>query len=211
MDSDRARLCMAQALWITAEACITRDGDEFSVPVRPKYVRPLWENELMFETTPPQSLPELPADFDLSDLDDPTDGVIAVEVSHLLVRLCLKSAETLVSELAAKEGFLRQAGGPEVAARLFAMRLFQKIDAAVYQQLRYRVPLDQVAVAQARTEELLRAQLLDVVGAAVTYLLSDGRDVAIQMTAVAATTAGSEVRTAMPAVIAEFQSVGGDC
>lgn len=164
----------------------------------------------MFETTPPQSLPELPADFDLSDLDDPTAGVIAVEVSHLLVRLCLKSAETLVSELAAKEGFLRQAGGPEVASRLFAMRLFQKIDAAVYQQLRYCVPLDQVAAAQARTEELLRAQLLDVVGTAVTYLLSDGRDVAIQMTAVAATTAGSEMRTAMPDVIAEFQSVGGD-
>ena len=79
----------------------------------------------MFETTPPQSLPDLPADVDLSDLDDPTAGVIAVEVSHLLVRLCLKSAETLVSELAAKEAFLRQAGGSEVAARLFAMRLFQ--------------------------------------------------------------------------------------
>ena len=165
----------------------------------------------MFETTPPQSMPDLPADVDLSDLDDPTAGVIAVEVSHLLVRLCLKSAETLVSELAAKEAFLRQAGGSEVAARLFAMRLFQQIDAAIYHQLRCCVPLDQVASAQARTEELLRAQLRDVVGTAVSYLLSDGRDVAIQMTAVAATMAANHMRAAMPAVIAEFQSAEGDC
>ena len=162
----------------------------------------------MFETTPPQSLPELPADFDLSDLDDPTAGVIAVEVSHLLVRLCLKSAETLVSELAAKEGFLREAGGPEVASRLFAMRLFQQIDAALYRQLRCCLPLDQVAAAQVRTEELLRVKLVEVVGTAVRYLLSDGRDVAIQMTAVAATTAGSEMRAAMPAVIADFDQRG---
>lgn len=165
----------------------------------------------MFETTPSQSLPELPADIDLSDLDDPTAGVIAVELSHLVVRLCMRQAEPLVSDLASKEGFLRQDGGPEVAARLFAMRMFQQIDAAVYYQLRSCVPRDRIAAAQARTEELLRARFSDVVGTAASYLLSDGRDVAIQMTAVAATMAGKEVAAAMPAVIAEFQSIEEEC
>ena len=165
----------------------------------------------MFETTPPQSLPELPADVDLSDLDDPTAGVIAVEFSHLVVRLCMRQVEPLVSELASKEGFLRQDGGPEVASRLFAMRWFQQIDAAVYYQLRCCVPRDQIAAAQARTEELLRAQISAVVGTAISYLLSDGRDAAIQMTAVAATMAGKEVAAAMPAVIAEFQSLQEEC
>lgn len=162
-------------------------------------------------TTPPQSLPELPADVDLSDLDDPTTGVIAVELSRLIVRLCMRSAEPLVSDLASKEGFLRQDGGAEVAARLFAMRMFQQIDAAVYYQLRCCVPRSQIAAAQARAEELLRAQLADVVGTAVSYLLSDGRDAAIQMTAVAATMAGKAVAAAMPALIAEFQSVEEEC
>lgn len=161
--------------------------------------------------TPHETPPELPADVDLSDLDDPTAGVIAVELSHLVVRHCMRSAEPLVSDLAAKEGFLRGAGGPEVAARLFAMRMFGEIDAAVYYRLRSCVPREQVAAAQARTEDVLRAQLSDVVGTAVSYLLSDGRDVAIQMTAVAATMAGKEVLAAMPAIIAEFSSAGEDC
>ena len=174
-------------------------------------VGPLGENCVMFETTPHQSLPELPADVDLSDLDDPTAGVIAVELSHLIVRLCMRSAEPLVSDLASKEGFLRQDGGPEVAARLFAMKMFGQIDAAVYYQLRCCVPRNQIAAAQARTEEVLRAQLSDVVGTAISYLLSDGRDVAIQMTAVAATMAGKEVAAAMPALLAEFQSIGEEC
>lgn len=165
----------------------------------------------MFETTPPQSLPELPADVDLSGLDDPTTGVVAVELSRLVVRLCMRSAEPLVSDLSAKEAFLRQDGGAEVASRLFAMRMFQRIDAAVYYQLRCCVPRDQIAAAQARTEELLRAQFSDVVGTAVSYLLSDGRDVAIQMTAVAATMAGKAVAAAIPAVVAEFQSIEEEC
>lgn len=161
--------------------------------------------------TPQETLPELPADIDLSDLDDPMTGVIAVELSHLLVRHCLRSAEPLVSDLAAKEAFLRGAGGPEVATRLFAMRLFQQIDAAVYYRLRSCVAREHIAAAQARTEDLLRAQLSDVVGTAVSYLLSDGRDIAIQMTAVAATMAGKELLTAMPAIIAEFQSSAEAC
>ncbi len=198
-------LCMECALGITPWIGIAAVQRLLPESVTPKDVRPPWDNRLMFETTPPQSSPELPAGIDLSDLDDPTTGVIAVELSHLVVRLCMRSAEPLVSDLAAKEGFLRQDGGPEVASRLFAMRMFQQIDAAVYYQLRCCVPRDQIAAAQARTEELLRAQLADVVGTAVSYLLSDGRDTAIQMTAVAATMAGKEVAAAMPAVISEFQ------
>lgn len=42
-------------------------------------------------------------------------------------------------------------------------------------------------------------QFEDAVGTAISYLLSDGRDVAIQMTAVAATMAGNEVRDGMTA------------
>lgn len=160
----------------------------------------------MFETTPPQSLPELPDDFDLSELEDPTTGVVVVEMSHLVVRKCLAWAEPLVSDLARQEAFLRKPGAPEVVARVFAMRFFRAFDAEVFHQLKVCVPLTQIAAAQARAEELLRGQFEDVVSTAVSYLLSDGRDVAIQMTAVAATMAGHEVRNGMAALIEEFRS-----
>ncbi|HPX36978.1 MAG TPA: hypothetical protein PLH92_13425 [Mycobacterium sp.] len=170
----------------------------------------------MFETTPPQSLPpeslpseslpDLPADFDLSDLDDPTTGVVSVELSHLVVRKCLAWAEPLVSDLARQQGFLNKTGGPEITARVFAMRFFRAFDAEVFHQLKVCVPLTQMAVAQARAEDLLRGQFEDVVGTAISYLLSDGRDVAIQMTAVAATMAGNEVRDGMTALIDELRS-----
>lgn len=160
----------------------------------------------MFETTPPQSLPELPDDFDLSELEDPTTGVVVVEMSHLVVRKCLAWAEPLVSDLARQEAFLRKPGAPEVVARVFAMRFFRAFDAEVFHQLKVCVPLIQIAAAQARAEELLRGQFEDVVSTAVSYLLSDGRDVAIQMTAVAATMAGHEVRNGMAALIEEFRS-----
>lgn len=160
----------------------------------------------MFETTPPQSLPELPDDFDLSELEDPTTGVVVAEMSHLVVRKCLAWAEPLVSDLARQEAFLRKPGAPEVVARVFAMRFFRAFDAEVFHQLKVCVPLTQIAAAQARAEELLRGQFEDVVSTAVSYLLSDGRDVAIQMTAVAATMAGHEVRSGMAALIEEFRS-----
>ena len=207
---------MDAALWTTAKVVIAASQGRNRRCARAKLVRPLRENSAMYEMTPhemtPQeTLPELPADIDMSDLDDPTAGVIAVELSRLVVRHCLRSAEPLVSDLAAKEGFLRGAGGPEVATRLFAMRLFQEIDAAVYYRLRSCVPREQIAAAQACTEDLLRAQLSAVVSTAVSHLLSDGRDVAIQMTAVAATAAGNEVLAAMPAIITQFRSAGEDC
>lgn len=159
----------------------------------------------MFETTP-QSLPDLPADFDLTELDDPTTGVVAVELSHLVVRKCLAWTEVLVSDLFRQEGFLRQPGAPEVMARVFAMRFFRAFDPEVFGQLRVCVPLTRMAQAQARAEELLRGQFEDVVGTAISYLLSDGRDAAIQMTAVAATMAGNEVRAGMAALIEEFRA-----
>lgn len=160
----------------------------------------------MFETTPPQSLPELPADVDLSELEDPTTGVVVVELSHLVVRKCLAWAEPLVSDLARQEAFLRKPGASEVMARVFAMRFFRAFDVEVFHQLKVCVPLTQIAAAQARAEELLRSRFEDVVNTAVSYLLSDGRDVAIQMTAVAATMAGNEVREGMAALIEEFRS-----
>ncbi|MGV0994141.1 MAG: hypothetical protein ACOYBX_02880 [Mycobacterium sp.] len=175
----------------------------------------------MFETTPPhslpenQSLPELPVDVDLSDLDlcdldDPTTGVVAVELSHLVVRKCMTWAEPLVSDLARQEAFLRKPGGAEVISRVFAMRFFRAFDPEIFHQLKVCVPLTQIASAQARAEALLRGQFEDVVGTAVSYLLSDGRDVAIQMTAVAATMAGNEVRDGMAALIEEFRSDESD-
>lgn len=165
----------------------------------------------MFETTPPHSLPELPADVDLSDLDDPTTGVVAVELSHLMVRKCLAWTEPLISDLARQEAFLRKPGATGVMARVFAMRFFRAFDAEVFHQLKVCVPLTALAPAQARVEELLRGQFEAIVGTAVSYLLSDGRDVAIQMTAVAATMAGNEVRDKMAALIEEFQSVDEEC
>lgn len=165
----------------------------------------------MFETTPPQPAPddcdEIAADIG-SDLDDPVAGVVAVEMSRLVVRMCLAWAEPLISELASRESFLRQPGGPEVAIRLFAMRWFQRIDPEVYRQLRSSLPLTDIAAAQVRTEELLRAQFADIVGTAVSYLLSDCRTVAIQMTAVAVTMAGNEVRDGIAAIISECHSNG---
>lgn len=170
----------------------------------------------MFETTPPQSLPpqstpDLPADFDLCELDDPTTGVVSVELSHLVVRKCLAWAEPLVSDLARQEGFLRKPGAPEIMARVFAMRYFRAFDVEVFHQLKVCVPLTQMAAAQARAEDLLRGQFEDVAGTAISYLLSDGRDVAIQMTAVAATMAGNAVRDGMAALIEEIRSEEVQC
>ena len=72
------------------------------------------------------------------------------------------------------------------------------------------VPLAHAQLALSRTEELLRAQFADVVGTAISYLLSDGRDVAIQMAAVAATMAGSEVRGGVAAIISEIRAAEED-
>lgn len=58
------------------------------------------------------------------------------------------------------------------------MRFFRAFDAEVFHQLKACVPLTQMAVAQARAEDSPRGQFEDVVGTAISYPLSDGRDVA---------------------------------
>ena len=65
------------------------------------------------------------------------------------------------------------------------------------------MPLSHAEFALSRIEILLREQFADVVGTAASYLLSDGRDVAIQMAAVATTMAARGVRRGMVGIIGQ--------
>ena len=165
----------------------------------------------MFETTPPQPAPE---GFDpetlADDLIDPIGGVVAVELSRRFVRLCLSWSEPMVADLAAQETMLGQPGGTDLAERMLAQRLYQRIDPQVFKLLRVCVPLTHAEFTLSQMEEMLRAKFGDVVRTLVSYLLSHDRDTAIQMGAVAITMAGREVRAAVAAIIADTHLADDD-
>lgn len=155
----------------------------------------------MLESTPP-----LPADpADLADLDDPVAGVVAVDLSRRFVRLCLSWAEPMVGELAAREATLRRPGGVELMGRQLVERFYRRIDPDVFAHFSRCVPLSHAAHALSCAEEALRAQFALVADIATVTLLDRGRDAAIQMTAVAATVAGQDLRTQIAAIIAEIR------
>lgn len=135
------------------------------------------------------------------ELQDPIAGVVAAELSRRFVRLCLSWAEPMVADLAAQESMLRQTGGPELAERMLAQRLYQRIDPEVFRLVRVAVPLAHAECVLARIEQAVRGQFTEVVGSAISYLLSHDRDTAIQMLAVAATMAGRRVAADVAAII----------
>ena len=153
----------------------------------------------MFETTPPPPID----DTDLADLADPMAGVAGVELSRRFVRLAMCWSEPVVNDLAGQETMLRQTGGPELAQRVFAQRFYRRLDADVFGMMRGCVPLAHAEFALDRIEEALRSKYAEIIGTAVSYLLSDDRDVAIQMMAVAITMAGREVRAEVAGIIAD--------
>ncbi len=165
----------------------------------------------MFETTPPQPAPDsFDPDMLIDDLTDPIGGVVAVEVSRRFVRLCLSWSEPMVADLAGQETMLRQPGGADLAERLLAQRLYQRIDPQVFRLLRVSVPLTHAEFTLSRMEEMLRAKFGEVVRTMVSYLLSHDRDTAIQMGAVATTMAGREVRAAVAAIVADTHLADDD-
>jgi len=163
----------------------------------------------MFETSSPQPASD-GIDVDLADLADPIASVVAVELSRRVVRRGLSWTEPMVTDLAAQETLLRQAGGIDLVKRIFAQRFYRRVDAEVFQLLRRCVPLAHADFVLSRVEAAIRAHFADIVGTAASYLLSHDRDTAIQMTAVAATMAGREVHTEVMAIIAEMRLIESD-
>ena len=159
----------------------------------------------MSEHTPSPAAPHSPTvletDIAAAELQDPIAGVVAVELSRRFLRLCLSWAEPMIADLAAQESMLRKPGGPDLAERMLARRLYQRIDPEVFRLLPVAVPLAHAGHASAQIEDALRNRFAEVVGAGLSYLLSDDRDVAIQMLAVAATAAARQVVTDIEAVI----------
>lgn len=116
----------------------------------------------------------------------------------------------MVDDLSSQETMLRKPGGPELAERMLAQRLYQRIDPQVFGLLRTCVPLAHAEFTLSLTEEMLRAQFGDVVKTTVSFLLSHDRDTAIQMTSVATTMAGREVRRAVAQIIADTRMSDDD-
>lgn len=160
----------------------------------------------MFETTPPQ-MPPGPESTDLSELDDPLAGVAAAELASCFVQLCMCSTEPVVSKLAGQEVMLRKPGGIELSKRVFAQQMYRRIDADVFHLLRSCVPLVHAEFALSRIEGLLREQFAEVVATAASYLLSNDREVAIQMATVATTMAAREVRSQVAEIIGDTRQV----
>ena len=86
----------------------------------------------MFETTPPQPVPD---GFDpetlADDLFDPVGGVVAVELSRRFVRLCLSWSEPMAADLAAQSIQAQEATEDENVykrqlVRTVVMRAFEK-------------------------------------------------------------------------------------
>ena len=163
----------------------------------------------MFETSPSQPASDC-IDVDLAELADPIASVVAVELSRRVIRRGLSWAEPMVTDLAAQETVLRQAGGIDLVKRIFAQRFYRRVDAEVFQLLRRCVPLAHADFVLSRVEVLLRTHFADIVGTAASHLLSHDRDTAIQMTAVAATIAGREVHTEVMAIMAEMRLIESD-
>jgi hypothetical protein len=158
---------------------------------------------LMSETNP-QTNPHLsaPEALDLSELEDPVAAVLAAELTSCFVQLCLCSAEPIVAKLAGQEVMLRKPGGIDLSKRVFAQQLYRRIDTDVFQLLRSCVPLEHAEFALSRIEVALREQFADIVATAASHVLSDDREVALQMAAVATTMAAREVRAEVMAIIA---------
>lgn len=150
----------------------------------------------------PEAGDACPTAADDAELQDPIAGVVSAELSRRFVRLCLSWAEPMITDLASQEAMLRQDGGPELAQRMLANRLYQRIDPEVFRLLRVAVPLADARGVFDRVEDLLRHQFGTVVATAISYLLSHDRDVAIQMLAVAVTMAGREVMSDVSTSIA---------
>ncbi|MFZ4371915.1 MAG: hypothetical protein ACOYO2_01650 [Mycobacterium sp.] len=159
----------------------------------------------MFETTPPQSVSDTIDVADMAALADPIAGVVAVELSRRIVARGMSWAEPMVSDLAAQETMLRQAGGIDVQKRIFAQRFYRRVDAEVFHLLRQSVPLAHAEFVLARVEDMLRRHFADIVEVAAVHLLSHDRDVAIQMTAVAATVAGRAVHSEVMEIIGQIR------
>ncbi|MCE9516943.1 MAG: hypothetical protein K8R24_13610 [Mycobacterium sp.] len=159
----------------------------------------------MPETTPPQPSPDaidLTDLTDLADLADPVAVVVAVEMTTSFVRLCLCQTEPMVARLACNEATLRKPGGLELEKRTLSKELYRLIDRTVFRQLSAAVPLSHAEFALSRVETMLREQFAEIAGTAASYLLTDDRDTAIQMAAVAITMAAREVRAQVADVIA---------
>jgi len=165
-----------------------------------EFVRPLWDNPVMFETTPPTPASEL---IDPAELDDPVAAVVAVELENRFIRLCLCQSQRTVARLARNEATLRRPGGIDLEKRSVALRLYRGIEADVFELMSRSVPLSRAEFALSRMEIMLREQFADVVGTAASYLLSDGRDAAIQMASVAITMAAREVRSRVLGIIGQ--------
>ena len=155
----------------------------------------------MFETPPHQSGTD--TSFELSELQDPVAGVLAAELTSCFVQLCMCSTEPMVAKLAGQEVMLRKPGGIDLSKRVFAQQFYRRIDADVFHLLRGCVPLAHAEFALSRLEVMLRERFGDVIETAASYVLSDDREVAIQMAAVAVTMAAREVRKQVVEIIGE--------
>jgi hypothetical protein len=116
----------------------------------------------------------------------------------------------MAADLAAQEVVLRQPGGADLAERMLAQRLYQRIDPQVFRLVRVCVPLIHAEFTLSRIEEMLRVKFGEVVRTMIGYLLSHDRDTATQMGAVAITMAGREVQTAVAAMVADTHLAEGD-
>jgi hypothetical protein len=158
----------------------------------------------MFETTPPHTPPPPPIDStDLAELEDPLAGVVAAELTSSFVQLAMCWTEPIVAKLAGQQVMLGKPGGIALSKRVLAQQMYRRIDADVFHVLRGCVPLEHAEFALSRIEALLRDLFADVVDTAAGYLLSDDREVAIQMATVATTMAAREVRRGVAEIIAE--------
>lgn len=163
----------------------------------------------MFETTPPPSASHGIDPADLVDLSDPVAAVVAVELTRRFIQLCLHQTEPFVTRLARRETTLRQPGGIELEKRTIAQRLYRAIDPEVFALMPPCVPLANASVVLSGIEVMLREQFADVAGTAASYLLSDGREAAIQMAAVATTMAAREVRRGVIDIIGQNREADG--
>ena len=163
----------------------------------------------MFETTPPPSPQQDVDPADLADLSDPVAAVVAVELTRRFIQLCMHQTEPVVTRLARRETTLRQPGGIELEKRTIAQRLYRAIDPEVFALMPPCVPLAHAEAALSLIEVLLREQFADVAGTAASYLLSDGREAAIQMAAVATTMAAREVRRGVIHIIGQTREADG--
>ncbi len=159
---------------------------------------------VMSDSTSPQPQPH--SDTDLVDLSDPVAAVIVAELASRFVQLCLAQTEPVIARLARHEGILRKPGGIALETTRIALDLYLRIDTVMFRTLSLVLPLARASEALSRIESMLREQFADVAGTAASYLLSDGRDTAIQMSAVATTMAAREVRQRLSDILEDARA-----